>query len=437
MTTTNTKVLPGFMELQPNEQIAFNKMLKTIEASYELFGFRPIETPILERAEVLLAKSGGETEKQIYTFSKGDTNMAMRFDLTVPLARYVAENENILTFPFKRYAIGKVYRGERPQAGRFREFYQCDIDVIGKDTLDIYFDAEIPAVIATVFKRLGFENFTIMINNRKILNGILEEYSLEDKYSDVLRIMDKTTKLPKNMIIEEFKDIGLNDKQIEDIKNISELSELREDELFKALMEIQSKSTILLKGINELENVIKRMKNLGVEDRNFKIDLTIARGLDYYTGTVYETKLNDFPEIGSVCGGGRYDNLAEYYTKNKYPGVGISIGLTRLFDQLYSRDLINTDTATPTKVLVISMVENGKYGPDLARYLRENNIPTEIFSNGEPLKKQMKYASKLKIPFVIFIGEEEIQNNFYSIKNMDNGEQIKIMREEIIECITK
>lgn len=436
MTTINTKVLPGFMELKPNEQIAFNKMLDEIRNVYELFGFRPVETPILERAEVVLAKSGGDTEKQIYTFSKGDTNMAMRFDLTVPLARYVAEYENTLVFPFKRYAIGRVYRGERPQAGRFREFYQCDIDVLDKDSLDLSYDAEIPAVIASLFRRLGFENFTIRINNRKVLNGIFEEYSLKDKSQDILRIIDKIEKLPKDVIVEELEDLGLDDKQIEDIQNIAELNKLDQEELVKKLRNIQKNSSILKEGIDELEIVVKKIKDLGVGEKNFAIDLTVARGLDYYTGTVYETRLNDYPEIGSVCSGGRYDDLASYYTKNKYPGVGISIGLTRLFDQLYSRGLINTDIQTPTKVVILSMVDDDKYAYSLAEYLRENNIETEVFSKEDSIKKQLKYADRLNIPFVIFIGEEEVENNNYSVKDMKKGEQVKIKMEEIIKYIS-
>jgi histidyl-tRNA synthetase len=435
MTIINTKALSGFMELRPNEQISFNKMLNTIEESYKLFGFRPIETPVLEREEVLLAKGGGETEKQIYTLSKGNTNMAMRFDLTVPLARYVANNENTLTFPFKRYAIGKVYRGERPQAGRFREFYQCDIDIINKDNLDILYDAEIPAVIANTFQQLGFEKFTIKINNRKILTGLLEEYSLNNKYSDILRIMDKMGKLPQKAIEEEFLKIGLTKQNIEDIKEISEISKLDEKDLFKKLRNIQNKSTTLSTGISELEKVIEQIKNLGVKTDNFKIDLTLARGLDYYTGTIYETILNDYPEIGSVCGGGRYDNLAGYYTKNKYPGVGISIGLTRLFDQLYSRELVDTSTETPTQVLIISFLDDDTYSLNLLKYLRDNNICSEILSKKTSVKKQLTYASKLNIPYVIFIGEEEIANQEFSLREMKEGKQSKMNREDILEYI--
>lgn len=435
MTTINTKALPGFMELKPNEQVAFNRMLDEIRYVYELFGFRPIDTPVLERAEVLLAKSGGETEKQIYTFSKGDTNMAMRFDLTVPLARYVADNENELTFPFKRYAIGKVYRGERPQAGRFREFYQCDIDVIDRDSLDLSYDAEVVAVAVTVFKRLGFEKFTVRINNRKILNGLLEEYSLGDKYADILRIMDKMGGVPEDVVLEEFKVIGLDNSQIDRVLGISEFKNLEEKDIFNKLREIQKDSRVLEEGINELETVVEKIKDFGVDERNFKIDLTLARGLDYYTGTVYETILDEYPEIGSVCGGGRYDNLSEYYTKSRYPGVGISIGFTRLFDQLYSRGLINTEKQTPTTVLILSMVDDDRYSYDLAKYLRDNGISTEVFGSGISVKKQLKYADRLNIPFVIFVGDEEVKNSTYSVKDMRKGEQVSTDMENILNIV--
>lgn len=412
--------LAGFMELLPGSQIAFNYMLKDIQNTYELFGYRPIDTPIIERADVLLAKGGGETEKQIYQFEKGKTSLALRFDLTVPLARYVAKNQDVLVFPFKRYAIGKVFRGEKPQAGRFREFYQCDIDVIGRESLDLSYDAEIPAIISETFKKLGFQKFTISVNNRKILNGFFEELSLSKNASEILRILDKVEKASKEEIIESFKKEGIEKEQIEKILTLTNIDPSNPEKLFKELRKINKGNKIFAEGIDELEFVTKRMEGLGVNRENFKIDLTIARGLDYYTGTVYETKLDEYPDIGSVCSGGRYDDLASYYTNNRYPGVGISIGLTRLFDQLERRNLIKDQSETPTKVLILTMTEEPSISLELIRYLRLNNIPSEIFTD---FRKGLKYASSLKIPFVVFIGEEEVQGNYYTLKNMQEGKQ--------------
>ena len=301
--------------------------------------------------------------------------------------------------------------------------------------MDLSYDAEVVAVAVTVFKRLGFEKFTVRINNRKILNGLLEEYSLGDKYADILRIMDKMGGVPEDVVLEEFKVIGLDNSQIDRVLGISEFKNLEEKDIFNKLREIQKDSRVLEEGINELETVVEKIKDFGVDERNFKIDLTLARGLDYYTGTVYETILDEYPEIGSVCGGGRYDNLSEYYTKSRYPGVGISIGFTRLFDQLYSRGLINTEKQTPTTVLILSMVDDDRYSYDLAKYLRDNGISTEVFGNGVSVKKQLRYADRLNIPFVIFVGEEEVKNSTYSVKDMRKGEQVSTDMENILNIV--
>ena len=327
------RTLPGFMELLPNEQIVFNDIKEKIQKSYERFGFLPLDTPIIEDAEVLLAKAGGETEKQIYRFNKGENDLALRFDLTVPLAKYVSEYYGELSFPFKRYQIGKVYRGEKAQAGRYREFYQCDVDIIGDGELSIIHDAEIPSIIYTTFKELGFEKFTIHINNRKILNGIFDEIGSTDKSTDILRIIDKIEKIGAEKVEEELTELGIAKKEIETIMNFIKISGTNTEKI-ETLKQLGIKSEIFNTGLNELEQVIKLIKVCGVPEKNVQIDLTIARGLDYYTGTVYETFLDDYKKLGSVCSGGRYENLAEYYTDKKLPGVGISIGLTRLFYKL-------------------------------------------------------------------------------------------------------
>ena len=425
----NINVLPGFQELLPKEQIAFDRLKRTIEEIYQLYGFRPIETPVLERAEILLSKSGGETEKQIYQFEKGDTKLAMRFDLTIPLARYVVKNQNDLVFPFKRYAIDRVYRGEKPQAGRFREFYQCDIDVIGRDTLDLSYDAEIPSIIASIFSSLELD-FTVRINNRKILNGLFDSLKIEDRVS-TLRVLDSMEKIGKEKTKAELKDIGLDDNQIELIFDFYKLNEKENREIIESLKNSDISSDTFKQGVEELEIVMDEINILGISS-NVKIDLTVARGLDYYTGTVYETILNKYPEIGSVCSGGRYDDLAGCFSNQKFPGVGISIGLTRLFDQLKDKDILYIEDQTPTVVLILPLTENREYSLKLAETLRENFIPTEIAPFGN-MKKSLNYANKLKIPYVVFIGEDEIEEKMYTVKNMLTGEQKKVSPSDILD----
>lgn len=424
----NINVLPGFQELLPKEQIAFDRLKRTIEEIYQLYGFRPIETPVLERAEILLSKSGGETEKQIYQFEKGDTKLAMRFDLTIPLARYVVKNQNDLVFPFKRYAIDRVYRGEKPQAGRFREFYQCDIDVIGRDTLDLSYDAEIPSIIASIFSSLELD-FTVRINNRKILNGLFDSLKIEDRVS-TLRVLDSMEKIGKEKTKVALKDIGLDDSQIEQIFDFYKLNEKENKEIIESLKNSDISSDTFKQGVEELETVMDEINILGISS-SVKIDLTVARGLDYYTGTVYETILNKYPEIGSVCSGGRYDDLAGCFSNQKFPGVGISIGLTRLFDQLKDKDVLYIEDQTPTVVLILPLTENREYSLKLADTLRENFIPTEIAPFGN-MKKSLNYANKLKIPYVVFIGEDEIRKGIYKIKDMESGEQKEILQTEIL-----
>ena len=437
MERVEPRTLAGFMELLPNEQILFNQMKEKIENTYKKFGFLPLDTPVIELAEVLLAKAGGETEKQIYRFQKGDTDLALRFDLTVPLAKYVAKNYGNLSFPFRRYQIGKVYRGERAQKGRYREFYQCDIDIIGDGELELINDAEIPAVIYTMFRELGFEDFTVKINNRRILNGLFESVEQKENSVEILRIIDKIEKIGKEEVIEEFKKLGLKDGQIKNILDFIEI-EGTSDEKIEKLEGLGITNPTYMQGVEELKTVIKNVRLFGVPEANFTVDLTIARGLDYYTGTVYETFLNKYREIGSVCSGGRYENLAEYYTEKSLPGVGVSIGLTRLFYKLNELQIIKANRKSIADILIIPMLENLEEPIKLATKLRNEGINTEIYLNDKKLKAKFKYADKLEIPYVIVIGEDEIKSNKITLKNMMTGNEEKIpMDEKAIVNIVK
>lgn len=425
MEKTEPRTLTGTMELLPREQILFNQMKQKIENTYQKFGFLPLDTPIIEFSEVLLAKAGGETEKQIYRFQKGDNDLSLRFDLTVPLSKYVAKNYGNLSFPFRRYQMGKVYRGERPQKGRFREFYQCDIDILGDGELGIIYDAELPSIINTIFRELGFNQFTIRINNRKILNGLFEGLQQQEKATSILRIIDKIDKIGEKAVREELINLEINEIAVNKIMNFITM-EGTSDEKIQKLENWEIESRIFQEGVEELKQVVKNIRLFGVMDSNFKVDLTIARGLDYYTGTVYETFLDEYPQIGSVCSGGRYENLAEYYTDKKLPGVGVSIGLTRLFYQLNELNLIKTTKKSIAELLIIPMIEDLEEPIKLATELRNLGIKTEIYLNDKKLKAKFKYADKLKIPYVIVIGEDEIKTQKMAIKNMETGEEIRV-----------
>ncbi len=427
---TEPRTLAGFMELMPNEQILFEQIKQKIEKTYQKFGFLPLDTPILELSKVLLAKAGGETEKQIYRFEKGDTDISMRFDLTVPLAKYVAKNYGNLSFPFRRYQIGKVYRGERTQKGRFREFYQCDIDIIGDGELSVINDAELPSVIYNIFKELGFDDFTIRINNRKILNGLFESLNQKENATEILRIIDKIEKIGKEAVIEELEKIEIPSDAINKIMDFIEI-EGTTDEKLQKLNELNIKNEEFEKGLDELTQVVKYVRIFGIPEANFKVDLTIARGLDYYTGTVYETFLNQYRELGSVCSGGRYENLAEYYTDKQLPGVGISIGLTRLFYKLNELQLIKAEKKSIAEVLVVPMVQDLTVPIQIATDLRKKGISTEVYLNDKKLKAKMKYADKLEIPYVIVVGEDEIKSGIVKIKNMKTGEEKETLIQNI------
>ncbi len=427
------KTLPGFMELLPNEQILFNKMKETIQKTYEKYGFSPIDTPIIEDAKVLLAKAGGETEKQIYRFEKGENDLALRFDLTVPLAKYVTEYYDKLSFPFKRYQIGKVYRGEKPQRGRYREFYQCDVDIIGDGKLSVINEAELPAIIYDTFKNLGFDDFTICINNRKILNGLFASLQAENESADILRVIDKIDKIGIEEVKKELSKI-ISEEKVETIIKFISIKGSKESKL-QALEDLNIENEIYQEGLGELKEVVKYIKIFGVPDANYDIDLTIARGLDYYTGTVYETFLNKYRNLGSICSGGRYDNLTEYYTERKMPGVGISIGLSRLFFQLTESNIISAENETLTDVLIVSMSDEYERCAEIAKILRDADLKVQVNLEEQKLGKKFKNADNLNIKFVIIIGEDEVKSGVVALKNMITGEQVTVSVEEAINII--
>lgn len=435
MTIVKPSTLPGFMELLPKDQILFNEMKDIIRKNFEKHGFLPIDTPVIEKSEVLLAKGGGETEKQIYRFSKGDTDMSLRFDLTVPLARYTVEHMNDLSFPFKRYQIGKVYRGEKAQKGRFREFYQCDIDTIGMGELSLVNDAEFPVVIFHTFKDLGFTDFTIHLNNRKILKGFFSSLGIEDSMN-VLRTVDKLDKIGEESVLEELGENGIGRDSGEKILEFIKIKGTV-DEILEQLRELKIEDEIFQEGLDELTQVVGYMRDFGIDEDCFDIDLKIARGLDYYTGTVYETTLDNYPKIGSVCSGGRYEDLASYYTDKALPGVGISIGLSRLFYQLNEAKIISSEEKSLVDLLIIPMDDCIHDGIKLLSELREKGVRVSVYTEFAKLKKKFKYADQTKVDYVIVLGEEEIKTRKYSLKNMHSGDQEEVTFDELVDRFKK
>ena len=427
MATVTPRTLSGFMELLPAQQQQLERMMDILRTTYSRYGFTPLDTPVIEASEVLLAKGGGETEKQIYRFQKGDADLALRFDLTVPLAKYVALHGNDLAFPFRRYQIGKVYRGERAQRGRFREFYQTDIDIIGDGKLDITNEAEIPSIIYQTFTALGLTRFQIRVNNRKILNGFYAMLDLTDRSGDIMRTVDKLDKIgPHKVRACLMDDVGLTADQAEEIMRFISITGSN-DQVLSALEGYRSRHALFDQGLDELTTVTRYLAAFGVPEVNFAVDLTIARGLDYYTGTVYETTLLDYPEIGSVCSGGRYDNLAEYYTDRQLPGVGISIGLTRLFYVLGEQGLLNPSLPTaPADVLILHMTQDLTPAIQLATRLRGAGVRTQLYTEQKKFKAKMNYADKLGVPYVVFLGDDEIAAGLVACKDMTSGEQTKL-----------
>ena len=425
------RTLSGFMELLPAEQMKLERMMEVLRQSYSLYGFSPLDTPVIESAQVLLAKGGGDTEKQIYRFQKGDSDLALRFDLTVPLAKYVAAHYANLSFPFRRYQIGKVYRGERAQRGRFREFYQADIDIIGDGKLDIMNEAEIPAIIYNTFTKLGLTKFKIRVNNRKILNGFYAMNGMSERAGDIMRVVDKLDKIGeqkvKELLVEEVKMLPCKAENVLDFMAIKGSNA----QVIEALERFRGMDETFDRGLEELITVTGYLRAFGVPEENFAVDLTIARGLDYYTGTVYETEMTEHPEIGSVCSGGRYDNLAEYYTDKQLPGVGISIGLTRLFYVLEEQGLLSEELITsPCDALVLPMTEDMGFAVAAATELRAKGVRTQLYGEKKKFKAKMSYADRISAPFVLLIGEDEIAEGLVSVKDMTSGQQQKMSAAE-------
>ena len=436
MSQIKPHTLSGFMELLPQPQLQMEAIMEVLRRTYGLYGFTPLDTPAIEAADVLLAKGGGETEKQIYRFQKGDSDLALRFDLTVPLAKYVALHYGELSFPFRRYQIGKVYRGERAQRGRFREFYQADIDIIGDGQLDIINEAEIPSIIYKTFSRMGLKRFKIRINNRKVLNGFFAMLGLTERAGDVMRTIDKLEKIGADKVREILvEDCGASAEQADEILKFITI-EGGTQGILTMLEQYKGKNDVLDQGIEELGTVARYMEAFGVPADHFEIDLTIARGLDYYTGTVYETTMLDHPEIGSICSGGRYDNLAEYYTDKKLPGVGISIGLTRLFFVLQDKQYLNDNPPpSPADVLILPMTDDLGPAIELATRLRENGVRVQLHCEKKKFKAKITYADKLAIPYVIFMGEDEIANGVVALKELATGEQTNTGFDEALARI--
>ena len=436
MATVAPRTLSGFMELLPGEQLKFERMVQILRETYASYGFTPLDTPVIESAEVLLAKGGGETEKQIYRFQKGDNDLALRFDLTVPLAKYVAAHCASLCFPFRRYQIGKVYRGERAQRGRFREFYQADIDIIGDGKLDVMNEAEIPAIIYDTFTRLGVRSFQIRVNNRKLLSGFYAMNGMSERAGEIMRTVDKLDKIGaekvRQSLIDDVKMLPCKAENVMDFMAVKGTNA----EVLAALERYRGMDATFDEGLDELKCVVQYLADFGVPEENFAVDLTIARGLDYYTGTVYETMLLDHPEIGSVCSGGRYDNLAEYYTDRKLPGVGISIGLTRFFYILSEQGLLSAEAGvSPCDALLLPMTED--FGPAIAAAaeLRRAGLRVQLYTEKKKFKARMSYADKLGVPYVVFLGEDEIAEGLLSLKDMRTGEQKKLSSAEAAALI--
>lgn len=423
----------GFPEYLPSEQIEFNRLLGIIRDTYERYGFSPLDTPDIELSEVLLAKSGGDTAKQVYRFTKGETDLSLRFDLTVPLARYVAQHEGQLAFPFRRYHIGKVHRGERAQAGRFREFYQCDIDVIGSESPIV--DAEFPAIINEIFEQFNFGEFTIRVNNRKVLGGFFEALGLADRSVETLRLVDKIEKLSREDLTSELEKLGLNAEQIEQLFAFVTIGGDNTD-VIAQLQELDVDSDLFKQGVGELEVLVDALRMMGVPESRFRVDLKIARGLDYYTGTVYETILNEHPEVGSVCSGGRFDDLAGLYTNTRLPGVGISIGLTRLFYKLREAGIIKAERQSPAGVIVLPLKpEQLGYGLEVSSLLRQAGIATVHYTEPNSVKAKFRFANRMGFSYVIVLGESEAADETVSVKNMSTGENTVVAKKDLVDFL--
>ena len=433
MSIVTPRIASGFPEYLPEDQMEFNRLRSIIEETYQKYGFSPIDTPDLELKEVLLAKGGGETDQQVYEFTRGRNDFVMRFDLTVPLARYAAEHQNELVFPFRRYHIGKVHRAERAQAGRFREFYQCDIDVIGTNSPLV--DAEFPAIISEVFERFNFGEFVVRINDRRILNGFFKHIGLDECKSEVMRVVDKVEKLSKQEFSDTLVKVGLDDEQISKLASFTSITG-DNDQVLAALSELGIDDSDFVEGLKNLTTVINTLRLFGVSEKRFRLDLKIARGLDYYTGTVYETNLVDYPELGSVCSGGRFDDLAGHYTTTNLPGVGISIGLSRLFYKLKEIGVIESAKKTPATVVVLPLSEaEFDIAIQASAVLRTANVSNILYTELNNLKKKLRYADQMGFDYAVIIGETERLNDGVMVKNLSNGDSKFVKLADLADMV--
>lgn len=422
-------ILPGTMELLPHEQLIFNKMKDIIRETYELFSFLPIDTPALEKTEILLAKGGGETEKQIYNIANTSTDTSLRFDLTVPLARYVSMHEHELKFPFKRYQIAKVYRGERNQKGRYREFYQCDCDIIGDEKLSKFYDAELVKIISIIFKKFGFDRFTIMINNRNIMNGFLKSQGVEDTV-EAVRALDKYDKIGRESLEELLLNQGIKADAVKEIIALIEF-EGSNEETIKYLEGLGIDNETFLKGLAEMKEVLENIKLFKVDDNNYKFTLKLQRGLDYYTSTVIETVLDDYKELGSVAGGGSYENLTQFYSKRELPGVGISIGLTRLFFQLSEKNILPKFDSEEKSFLVAPLDIDMSYAISVLNELHELGVSSEVLYSKIKMKKIFDFAESYSFDYIIFLGQEELDNKKLSVRDLKSKENLTLSIDEL------
>lgn len=422
-------ILPGTMELLPHEQLIFNKMKDIIRETYELFSFLPIDTPALEKTEILLAKGGGETEKQIYNIANTSTDTSLRFDLTVPLARYVSMHEHELKFPFKRYQIAKVYRGERNQKGRYREFYQCDCDIIGDEKLSKFYDAELVKIISIIFKKFGFDKFTIMINNRNIMNGFLKSQGVEDTV-EAVRALDKYDKIGRESLEELLLNQGIKADAVKEIIALIEFEGTNE-ETINYLEGLGIDNETFLKGLAEMKEVLENIKLFKVDDNNYKFTLKLQRGLDYYTSTVIETVLDDYKELGSVAGGGSYENLTQFYSKRELPGVGISIGLTRLFFQLSEKNILPKFDSEEKSFLVAPLDIDMSYAISVLNELHGLGVNSEVLYSKMKMKKIFDFAESYSFDYIIFLGQEELDNKKLSIRDLKSKENLTLSIDEL------
>ncbi len=429
MNITTPRIPSGFNEYLPADQIEFNRLLDIVRNTYEKYGFTPLDTPVLELSEVLLAKGGGETEQQIYRFERGRNDLSMRFDLTVPLARYVAQHQGELAFPFRRYQIGKVFRAERAQAGRFREFYQCDIDTIGSNSPIV--DAEFPAIINEIFDAFGFGEFTVRINNRRLLSGFFAGIGLADVSSEVLRAIDKMEKISREDLKAELATAGCDTAQTAKVLEFIALDGSN-DAILDSLRNLAIKDVNFAQGLKELTALVAALRDMKIPEKRFQIDLRIARGLDYYTGTVYETKLDGYPELGSVCSGGRYDDLASNYTKTQLPGVGISIGLSRLYYKLREAGILAPTRQSLAPVMVVPFGDAQiSYALEVAAVLRRQ-MSVITYTEESSLGKKLKYADRMGVRYVVLIGEDETARRIVTLKDMTSGVNEQLPLENVV-----